>query len=101
MLGLTRLHEGYMQLLSGLQVLEIYKRDELMCLWEKGFDGIQPLQTSSCLELVSLGEKEKHELPNKLQSLQIEWCINMPWRVDNRWLSKVGVISKFGFPANA
>lgn len=32
MLGLTRLHKGYM--------LEIYKCDELKCLWENGFDGI-------------------------------------------------------------
>lgn len=77
MLGLARLHEGYMQLLSGHRVLEIYECDGLTCLWENEFDGIQPLQTSSFLKLVSLGEKEKHELPRKLQSLQIEWCINL------------------------
>ncbi|XP_034703892.1 putative disease resistance protein At3g14460 [Vitis riparia] len=74
--GLTRLHEGCMQLLSGLQVLHIDECDELTCLWENGFD-IQQLQTSSSPELVSLGEKEKHELPSKLQSLTIRRCINL------------------------
>ncbi|WKA02330.1 hypothetical protein VitviT2T_020533 [Vitis vinifera] len=77
MVGLTRLHEGCMQLLSGLQVLDIDRCDKLTCLWENGFDGIQQLQTSSCPELVSLGEKEKHELPSKLQSLKIRWCNNL------------------------
>nr|AGF69194.1 disease resistance protein At3g14460-like protein 1 [Vitis labrusca] len=75
--GLTRLHEGCMQLLSGLQVLDICGCDELTCLWENGFDGIQQLQTSSCPELVSLGEKEKHEMPSKLQSLTISGCNNL------------------------
>ncbi|XP_034711835.1 putative disease resistance protein At3g14460 [Vitis riparia] len=75
--GLIRLHERCMQLLSGLQVLDIFGCDELTCLWENGFDGIQQLQTSSCLELVSLGEKEKHELPSKLQSLKIRRCNNL------------------------
>ncbi|XP_034703238.1 putative disease resistance RPP13-like protein 1 [Vitis riparia] len=77
MVGLTRLHEGCMRLLSGLQVLDICGCDELTCLWENGFDGIQQLQTSSCPELVSLGEKEKHELPSKLQSLKIRRCNNL------------------------
>ncbi|KAL6326862.1 hypothetical protein AAG906_012137 [Vitis piasezkii] len=72
--GLTRLHEGCRQLFSGLQVLDIDGCDELTCLWENGFDGIQQLQTSSSPELVSLGEKEKHEMPSKLQSLKIVWC---------------------------
>ncbi|KAJ9685622.1 hypothetical protein PVL29_017601 [Vitis rotundifolia] len=75
--GLTRLHEGSMQLLSGLQVLDIDECDELTCLWENEFDGIQQLQTSSCPELVSLGEKEKHKLPSKLQSLTIRGCNNL------------------------
>ncbi|RVX00433.1 putative disease resistance RPP13-like protein 1 [Vitis vinifera] len=77
MVGLTRLHEWCMQLLSGLQVLDIDECDELMCLWENGFAGLQQLQTSNCLELVSLGKKEKHELPSKLQSLKIRRCNNL------------------------
>ncbi|CBI24953.3 unnamed protein product, partial [Vitis vinifera] len=39
--------------------------------------GLQQLQTSSCPELVSLGEKEKHEMPSKLQSLTISGCNNL------------------------
>ncbi|KAL6311893.1 hypothetical protein AAG906_026538 [Vitis piasezkii] len=77
MVGLTRFREGCMQLFSGLQVLDITRCDELTCLWENGFDGIQQLQTSSCPELVSLGEKEKHEMPSKLQSLTITGCNNL------------------------
>ena len=53
MVGLSRFHEGYMKLLSGLEDLEANRCDELMCLWEK------------------------HELPSKLRSLKIEWCINL------------------------
>ncbi|RVX00311.1 putative disease resistance RPP13-like protein 1 [Vitis vinifera] len=62
--GLTRLHEGCMQLLSGLQVLDIGECDELMCLWENGFDGIQQLRTSTSPSLLTcLGELEISACP--------------------------------------
>ncbi|KAL6327383.1 hypothetical protein AAG906_019073 [Vitis piasezkii] len=79
-LGLIKLHEGFVQFLQGLRVLEVSGCEELEYLWEDGFgsENSLSLEIRDCDQLVSLG--------CNLQSLKIIECDKLE-RLPNGWQS--------------
>ncbi|XP_034704507.1 putative disease resistance protein At3g14460 isoform X1 [Vitis riparia] len=78
--GLIKLHEGFVQFLQGLRVLEVSGCEELEYLWEDGFgsENSLSLEIRDCDQLVSLG--------CNLQSLEISGCDKLE-RLPNGWQS--------------
>ncbi|XP_034703683.1 putative disease resistance protein At3g14460 [Vitis riparia] len=78
--GLIKLHEGFVQFLQGLRVLEVSGCEELEYLWEDGFgsENSLSLEIRDCDQLVSLG--------CNLQSLAISGCDKLE-RLPNGWQS--------------
>ncbi|KAJ9685150.1 hypothetical protein PVL29_017256 [Vitis rotundifolia] len=77
---LVKLHEGFVQFLQGLRVLEVSECKELVYLWEDGFgsENSHSLEIRDCDQLVSLG--------CNLQSLEINKCDKLE-RLPNGWQS--------------